>query len=145
MFWKLNALTQKLKTRVVKNNVNPEWNEDLTLSISDSNLPIKLVSITKKQYKKANEVTIYTTYEKLRIYFEIAYENLALMLTADSLWQRHIQSRWQNGRCRILPHSIFGSSKDAIGRPPKWNHCHENTAKQGELPCWREPHCLDWW
>lgn len=69
----------------MKNNVNPEWNEDLTLSISDPNLPIKLVSITKKQYKKANEVTIYTTYEKLRIYFEIAYENLALMLTADSL------------------------------------------------------------
>ncbi|KAJ4706922.1 C2 domain containing protein, partial [Melia azedarach] len=25
---------QKLKTRVVKQNVNPEWNEDLTLSIS---------------------------------------------------------------------------------------------------------------
>lgn len=35
---------QKLKTRVMKKNVNPEWNEDLTLSISDPNLPIKLVS-----------------------------------------------------------------------------------------------------
>ncbi|RAL46631.1 unnamed protein product [Cuscuta campestris] len=33
---------QKLKTRVVKNNVNPEWNEDLTLSVSDPNLPVKL-------------------------------------------------------------------------------------------------------
>ncbi|CAA0841085.1 Calcium-dependent lipid-binding (CaLB domain) family protein [Striga hermonthica] len=33
---------QKLKTRVVKNNVNPEWNEELTLSISDPHLPIKL-------------------------------------------------------------------------------------------------------
>ncbi|PSR87860.1 Protein C2-DOMAIN ABA-RELATED like [Actinidia chinensis var. chinensis] len=33
---------QKLKTRVVKKNVNPEWNEDLTLSISDPNLPIKI-------------------------------------------------------------------------------------------------------
>uniref|UniRef100_A0A5B6YG93 Putative ADP-ribosylation factor GTPase-activating protein AGD11 n=1 Tax=Davidia involucrata TaxID=16924 RepID=A0A5B6YG93_DAVIN len=33
---------QKLKTRVVKRNVNPEWNEDLTLSIADPNLPIKL-------------------------------------------------------------------------------------------------------
>lgn len=51
MFWKLNALTQKLKTRVVKNNVNPEWNEDLTLSISDPNVPIKLVSITRRQMK----------------------------------------------------------------------------------------------
>ncbi|KAF4373567.1 hypothetical protein F8388_025261 [Cannabis sativa] len=31
---------QKLKTRVVKKDVNPEWNEDLTLSVTDSNLPI---------------------------------------------------------------------------------------------------------
>ncbi|KAI3462616.1 hypothetical protein Pfo_019279 [Paulownia fortunei] len=33
---------QKLKTRVVKKNVNPEWNEELTLSVADPNLPIKL-------------------------------------------------------------------------------------------------------
>ncbi|KAK3022631.1 hypothetical protein RJ639_046610 [Escallonia herrerae] len=33
---------QKLKTRVIKKDVNPEWNEDLTLSVSDPNLPIKL-------------------------------------------------------------------------------------------------------
>ncbi|KAL5811774.1 hypothetical protein ACOSQ3_026724 [Xanthoceras sorbifolium] len=33
---------QKLKTRVVKQNVNPEWNEDLTLSVADPTLPIKL-------------------------------------------------------------------------------------------------------
>ncbi|CAI9752962.1 unnamed protein product [Fraxinus pennsylvanica] len=33
---------QKLKTRVVKKNVNPEWNDELTLSIADPNLPIKL-------------------------------------------------------------------------------------------------------
>ncbi|XP_051147768.1 protein C2-DOMAIN ABA-RELATED 4-like [Andrographis paniculata] len=33
---------QKLKTRVIKKNVNPEWNEDLTLSISDPNVPILL-------------------------------------------------------------------------------------------------------
>ncbi|XP_031110439.1 protein C2-DOMAIN ABA-RELATED 1-like [Ipomoea triloba] len=33
---------QKLKTKVVKKTVNPEWNEELTLSISDPNLPIKL-------------------------------------------------------------------------------------------------------
>ncbi|KAL3844929.1 hypothetical protein ACJIZ3_002332 [Penstemon smallii] len=33
---------QKLKTRVVKKNINPEWNEELTLSISDPNVPIKL-------------------------------------------------------------------------------------------------------
>ncbi|KAL6552866.1 Protein C2-DOMAIN ABA-RELATED 4 [Orobanche hederae] len=33
---------QKLKTRTVKKNLNPEWNEELTLSISDSNVPITL-------------------------------------------------------------------------------------------------------
>ncbi|KAL2527868.1 Calcium-dependent lipid-binding (CaLB domain) family protein [Forsythia ovata] len=33
---------QKLKTHVVKRNVNPEWNDQLTLSIDDPNLPIKL-------------------------------------------------------------------------------------------------------
>ncbi|KAG4168955.1 hypothetical protein ERO13_A12G056400v2 [Gossypium hirsutum] len=33
---------QKLKTRVIKKNVNPEWNEDLTLSIVDLSLPVKL-------------------------------------------------------------------------------------------------------
>ncbi|KAF5742588.1 ADP-ribosylation factor GTPase-activating protein AGD11 [Tripterygium wilfordii] len=33
---------QKLKTRVVKHNINPVWNEDLTLSISDPNLPVNL-------------------------------------------------------------------------------------------------------
>ncbi|XP_050230325.1 protein C2-DOMAIN ABA-RELATED 4-like [Mercurialis annua] len=33
---------QKLKTRVVKNNVNPEWNEDLTLSVTNPNIPVKL-------------------------------------------------------------------------------------------------------
>ncbi|CAH9086859.1 unnamed protein product [Cuscuta epithymum] len=33
---------QKLKTKVVNNNVNPEWNEHLTLSITDPTLPIRL-------------------------------------------------------------------------------------------------------
>ncbi|XP_004288396.1 PREDICTED: probable ADP-ribosylation factor GTPase-activating protein AGD11 [Fragaria vesca subsp. vesca] len=38
---------QKLKTRVVKKSVNPEWNEQLTLSIVDPSLPI-LVSVYDK-------------------------------------------------------------------------------------------------
>lgn len=40
----IDVLLQKLKTRVIKKDVNPEWNEDLTLSISDHNLSIHLVS-----------------------------------------------------------------------------------------------------
>lgn len=35
---------QKLKTRVVKNSTNPEWNEDLTLSIADPTLPVNIVT-----------------------------------------------------------------------------------------------------
>ncbi|XAR51460.1 hypothetical protein NMG60_11006096 [Bertholletia excelsa] len=33
---------QKLKTRVVKKNVNPVWDEDLTLAVTDPDHPIKL-------------------------------------------------------------------------------------------------------
>ncbi|KAE8709319.1 Integrase-like protein [Hibiscus syriacus] len=33
---------QKLKTRVIKKDVNPEWNDDLTLSVADPTLPVKL-------------------------------------------------------------------------------------------------------
>ncbi|KAF9683899.1 hypothetical protein SADUNF_Sadunf04G0062000 [Salix dunnii] len=31
---------QKLKTRVIKQNINPEWNDDLTLSVVDPKLPV---------------------------------------------------------------------------------------------------------
>lgn len=49
-------LMQKLKTRVIKKDVNPVWNEDLTLSITDSNLPIHLVSalFTDLMYENDN-------------------------------------------------------------------------------------------
>ncbi|KAL0397290.1 UNVERIFIED_CONTAM: protein C2-DOMAIN ABA-RELATED 4 [Sesamum calycinum] len=33
---------QKLKTRVINKTINPEWNEDLTLSVSDPNHPVSL-------------------------------------------------------------------------------------------------------
>ncbi|MED6156034.1 Protein C2-DOMAIN ABA-RELATED 4 [Stylosanthes scabra] len=33
---------QKLKTRVIKKDVNPEWNEELTLSVQDPNVPFTL-------------------------------------------------------------------------------------------------------
>ncbi|XP_027077830.2 protein C2-DOMAIN ABA-RELATED 2-like [Coffea eugenioides] len=41
---------QKLKTRVVRKNVNPEWNEDLTLSIADPSIPIKLQVFDKDTF-----------------------------------------------------------------------------------------------
>ncbi|KAL5079484.1 hypothetical protein RYX36_007905 [Vicia faba] len=39
----IKMYNQKLKTRVIKRDVNPEWNEDLTLSVIDPN---HIVSIT---------------------------------------------------------------------------------------------------
>ncbi|XVE72210.1 hypothetical protein DITRI_Ditri11bG0021000 [Diplodiscus trichospermus] len=33
---------QKVKTRVIKKNLNPVWNDDLTLSIVDPTLPVKI-------------------------------------------------------------------------------------------------------
>ncbi|KAG2715122.1 hypothetical protein I3843_03G066000 [Carya illinoinensis] len=41
---------QKLKTRVVKKNINPEWNEDLTLSITDPIIPINLFVYDKDTF-----------------------------------------------------------------------------------------------
>ena len=43
-FFSFVYLIQKLKTHVIKQSVNPEWNDDLTLSVTDPNQPIKLVS-----------------------------------------------------------------------------------------------------
>ncbi|XP_010032689.2 protein C2-DOMAIN ABA-RELATED 4 [Eucalyptus grandis] len=40
----------KLKTRVVKRNLNPEWNDDLTLSIADPSLSIKLMVYDKDNF-----------------------------------------------------------------------------------------------
>ncbi|KAL9672798.1 hypothetical protein QQ045_029050 [Rhodiola kirilowii] len=37
---------QKLKTRVINKDINPVWNEDLTLSVADSKLPIMLMELS---------------------------------------------------------------------------------------------------
>lgn len=38
-------ISQKLKTRVIKKTTNPEWNDELTLSIEDPAVPVRLVYI----------------------------------------------------------------------------------------------------
>ncbi|KAF7851403.1 hypothetical protein BT93_L4020 [Corymbia citriodora subsp. variegata] len=40
----------KLKTRVVKRNLNPEWNDELTISIADPSLSIKLMVYDKDKF-----------------------------------------------------------------------------------------------
>lgn len=41
---------QKLKTRVIKQNTNPEWNDDLTLSITDPSLPVRVLVYDKDMF-----------------------------------------------------------------------------------------------
>ncbi|XP_072998629.1 GTPase activating protein 1-like [Typha latifolia] len=41
---------QKLKTRVINRNINPVWNEELTLSVEDPSLPIKLEVFDKDTF-----------------------------------------------------------------------------------------------
>ncbi|XP_044465310.1 protein C2-DOMAIN ABA-RELATED 4-like [Mangifera indica] len=47
---------QKLKTRRINNDVNPEWNEDLTLSIADPNVPIKLTVYDHDTFSKDDKM-----------------------------------------------------------------------------------------
>ncbi|TYG91956.1 hypothetical protein ES288_A12G304800v1 [Gossypium darwinii] len=47
---------QKLKTRVIKKDVNPEWNEDLTLSITDPSTPIKLTVYDYDTFSKDDKM-----------------------------------------------------------------------------------------
>ncbi|XP_022925551.1 protein C2-DOMAIN ABA-RELATED 4-like [Cucurbita moschata] len=47
---------QKLKTRVIKKDVNPVWNEDLTLSVSDPKIPIKLTVYDHDKFSKDDKM-----------------------------------------------------------------------------------------
>ncbi|XP_006346891.1 protein C2-DOMAIN ABA-RELATED 2-like [Solanum tuberosum] len=47
---------QKLKTRVVKKNVNPEWNDDLTLCVAQPILPIKLQVYDKDTFSRDDKM-----------------------------------------------------------------------------------------
>ncbi|KAF8407633.1 hypothetical protein HHK36_006766 [Tetracentron sinense] len=47
---------QRLKTNVIKKNLNPEWNEDLTLYIDDPNLPIVLTVYDKDTFSQDDKM-----------------------------------------------------------------------------------------
>lgn len=47
---------QKVKTRVIKDNVNPEWHEDLTLSVKDPNLPVTLTVYDHDTFSKDDKM-----------------------------------------------------------------------------------------
>ncbi|XP_028090029.1 uncharacterized protein LOC114290352 [Camellia sinensis] len=60
---------EKLKTHVIRKYINPEWNEDLTLSISDPDLPIKLEI---DEYELVDHVDILTPLEKTILEWSVA-------------------------------------------------------------------------
>ncbi|VFQ87206.1 unnamed protein product [Cuscuta campestris] len=47
---------QKLRTRVIKKDTNPEWNEDLTFSVSDPNAKIKLTVYDHDTFTKDDKM-----------------------------------------------------------------------------------------
>lgn len=47
---KFRCVSQKLKSRVIKQNTNPEWDDDLTLSITDPGLPVKVLVYDKDTF-----------------------------------------------------------------------------------------------
>ncbi|CAH8257169.1 unnamed protein product [Arabidopsis lyrata] len=47
---------QKLRTRVMKKNLNPEWNEDLTLSVTDPTLPVKIMVYDRDWFSRDDKM-----------------------------------------------------------------------------------------
>ncbi|KAH7372384.1 hypothetical protein KP509_17G001200 [Ceratopteris richardii] len=48
---KLSIGEHEVKTRVKLNDLNPKWNEELTLAVSDSRLPLKLCVLDRDIFK----------------------------------------------------------------------------------------------
>lgn len=52
----IKMYNQKLKTHFKKKNVNPEWNEDLTLSVIDPNHPVTLTVYDHDTFSKDDKM-----------------------------------------------------------------------------------------
>ncbi|EEF31909.1 protein C2-DOMAIN ABA-RELATED 4 [Ricinus communis] len=83
---------QKLKTRVIKKDVNPEWNEDLTLSVIDPTLPVKLTVYDHDTFSKDDKMG--DAEFDIRPYIEALRMNLAGFPTGTII--KRIQPSRQN-------------------------------------------------
>ncbi|TKY44797.1 C2-DOMAIN ABA-RELATED 4 [Spatholobus suberectus] len=52
----IKMYNQKLKTRVIKKDVNPEWNEDLTLSVINPNHSVQLTVYDHDTFSKDDKM-----------------------------------------------------------------------------------------
>ncbi|KAI5056346.1 hypothetical protein GOP47_0028164 [Adiantum capillus-veneris] len=48
---KLSIGEHEVKTRVIRNDLNPKWNEELTLAVPDPPLPLKLYVLDRDMFK----------------------------------------------------------------------------------------------
>lgn len=65
---------QKLRTRFIKRNVNPEWNEELTLSVTAPDQPIKLVRVCVL-LMLINERELESVYETMTCVVQKVYDH----------------------------------------------------------------------
>lgn len=53
---KLSIGEHEVKTRVIRNELNPKWNEELTLAIPDPPLPLKLFVFDRDMFKSDDKM-----------------------------------------------------------------------------------------
>lgn len=53
---KLSIGEHEVKTRVIRNDLNPKWNEELTLAIPDPPLPLKLFVFDRDMFKSDDKM-----------------------------------------------------------------------------------------
>ncbi|KAF5959610.1 hypothetical protein HYC85_000819 [Camellia sinensis] len=112
-------LSQKLKTHVIRKYINPEWNKDLTLSISDLDLPIKL------EIGEYELVDILTPLEKTRFWDGVVGKLrpdlvnalspslLSLSFRESTQQRQHVD---QNNASMELINSVTGTDEEGQSR-----------------------------
>lgn len=87
----MSHLLQKVKTRIVKRNLNPEWREYLTVAIADPNLPVQLVRTSIL----TNIMLILLLLLPIYIPPSISFHFILLILSfSNIIYNRRNASRW---------------------------------------------------
>ncbi|XP_008229238.1 PREDICTED: protein C2-DOMAIN ABA-RELATED 4 [Prunus mume] len=93
---------QKLKTRVVKRNVNPEWDERLTLSVVDANLPdaeFEISSFIKALKMRSEGLTDGTIIDRVKPNRENCLAKESCIIWSNGKLVQNIVLRLRNVEC----------------------------------------------
>lgn len=122
LVWRLDLiLMQKLKTGVVKDSINPEWNEELTLYVSYVNIPVHLVSTEWNSLYHASVMLLLARILFYQTSLILNWWWLRIVLfSSDSFRQRHFHRRRQHGRRRNRPKAVSSVCKDELERSSRW-------------------------